>query len=66
MQYRPYGNTGIDLSIIGFGGIVVMGEEQNAANRFVKSAFDRGINYFDVAPTYGDAEERLGPALAGL
>jgi aryl-alcohol dehydrogenase-like predicted oxidoreductase len=24
---------------------------------------ERGINYFDVAPTYGNAEERLGPAL---
>jgi len=24
---------------------------------------DRGVNYFDVAPGYGDAEERLGPAL---
>jgi predicted aldo/keto reductase-like oxidoreductase len=24
---------------------------------------DRGINYFDVAPTYGNAQERLGAAL---
>ncbi len=27
-------------------------------------AVDRGINYFDVAPSYGNAQERLGPALA--
>ena len=26
-------------------------------------AIDRGINYFDVAPSYGNAEEQLGPAL---
>lgn len=26
---------------------------------------DAGINYFDVAPTYANAEERLGPALKG-
>jgi aryl-alcohol dehydrogenase-like predicted oxidoreductase len=29
----------------------------------VAMAVDRGVNYFDVAPSYGNAEERLGPAL---
>ncbi len=29
----------------------------------VKLAIDSGINYFDVAPSYGDAELKLGPAL---
>lgn len=66
MQQRPYGNTGENLSIIGFGGIVVMGAEQPEADRRAQEAFDRGINYFDVAPSYGDAEERLGPAIVGL
>lgn len=66
MERRTYGNTGESLSIVGFGGIVVMGVEQTEANRRVQEAFDRGINYFDVAPSYGDAESRLGPALVGL
>lgn len=66
MQKRPYGNTGIDLSLIAMGGIVVMGVEQYEADRRTREAFDRGINYYDVAPSYGDAEERLGPALVGL
>jgi aryl-alcohol dehydrogenase-like predicted oxidoreductase len=66
MEKRPYGTTGIDLSVIGFGGIVVKDAEQQEANRRVREAFDRGINYFDVAPSYGDAEEKLGPALVGL
>lgn len=63
---RPLGRTGEELSIIGFGGIVVMGKEQAHANRSVaRAATDWGINYFDVAPTYGngEAEEKLGPAL---
>jgi aryl-alcohol dehydrogenase-like predicted oxidoreductase len=30
----------------------------------VAEAVDRGVNYFDVAPSYGNAQERLGPALA--
>lgn len=56
---------GIQLSLVGFGGIVLMGQTQEAGNREVARAFDRGINYFDVAPSYGrgEAERKLGPAL---
>src|ERR1700691_3679937 len=61
---RTLGKTGEQLSIIGFGGIVVMDEETGAAKNIVAEAVDRGVNYFDVAPSYGDAQERLGPALA--
>lgn len=60
---RPYGNTGEMLSIIGFGGIVVMNAEQSHANEVVGESYERGINYYDVAPTYGNAQEKLGPAL---
>jgi aryl-alcohol dehydrogenase-like predicted oxidoreductase len=60
---RAYGDTGERLSIIGFGGIVVSGVEQEHANRVVAEAVEKGVNYFDVAPTYGDAEIKLGPAL---
>jgi aryl-alcohol dehydrogenase-like predicted oxidoreductase len=60
---RPLGKTGEHLSIIGFGGILVMNEEANAADNIVAEAVDRGINYFDVAPSYGNAQERLGLAL---
>ena len=61
---RALGRTGEELSIIGFGGIVVMNEETGAAANIVAEAVDRGISYFDVAPSYGNAQERLGPALA--
>jgi len=64
MEKRQLGGTGEELTIVGFGGIVVMDEEQTSANRIVaKAVAEKGINYFDVAPSYGDAEERLGPAL---
>lgn len=65
MQKRVLGRTGEMLSIIGFGGIIVSQEEQRDANAFVSEAIEKGINYFDVAPSYGDAEEKLGPALQG-
>ncbi len=60
---RQYGNSDIQLSIVGMGGLVVSGIPQQDANNIVAWCIDRGINYFDVAPTYGNAEERLGPAL---
>ena len=63
MEKRPLGKTGITLSVVGFGGIIVMNESIANARRLVAEAVSRGINYFDVAPTYGNAEERLGPAL---
>ena len=61
---RPWKN-GIDLSILAFGGIVVCGLAQEEGNRRVAAAFDRGINYFDCAPSYfdGEAELKLGEAL---
>jgi aryl-alcohol dehydrogenase-like predicted oxidoreductase len=64
IQRRTLGKTGEQLSIIGFGGIVVMNETTGEASNIVAEAVDRGINYFDVAPSYGNAQERLGPALA--
>lgn len=63
MEKRRLGKTGESLSMVGFGGILVMNEEPASASRIVAQAVDRGINYFDVAPSYGNAEERLGPAL---
>ncbi len=60
---RILGRTGEQLSIIGFGGILVMNMEQSVANDLVARAVDHGINYFDVAPTYGNAQQQLGPAL---
>jgi aryl-alcohol dehydrogenase-like predicted oxidoreductase len=61
---RTLGRTGEQLSIIAFGGIVVMNESTGEASNIVAEAVDRGINYFDVAPSYGNAQERLGPVLA--
>ena len=61
---RPFGKNGPKLSIIGFPGLVLRKFEQDAGNKLVAEAFERGINYFDVAPAYGDAELKLGPALA--
>lgn len=59
---RPF-KAGVELSAVGMGGIVVMDETPEHAAATVAKAVERGVNYFDVAPSYGNAEERLGPAL---
>ncbi len=63
LEKRSLGKTGEKLSILGFGGIVVMDATPAQASARVSEAIDYGVNYFDVAPTYGDAEIKLGPAL---
>ncbi len=60
---QRYGRTKEKLSIIGFGGMVVKDVSPKQAANFVAEAVDRGVNYFDVAPYYGNAQRRLGPAL---
>ena len=63
IEKRSLGKTGEMLSKIGFGGIVVKDATPGEASDLVKMAIDAGVNYFDVAPSYGDAEIKLGPAL---
>src|SRR6056297_857366 len=63
MKKRILGRTGKELSIIGFGGILVMDETAKESERLVNKAIEKGINYFDVAPNYGNAQQMLGPAL---
>lgn len=63
IEKRSLGRTGEMLSMIGFGGIVVRDATPEEASERVKQAIEYGINYFDVAPSYGDAEVKLGPAL---
>ncbi len=61
---RPY-RDGVRLSILGLGGMLLVGMPQKAADRIVAEALEQGVNYFDVAPFYGDgeAEKKMGAAL---
>lgn len=63
MQYHKLGKTGLKVSAVAFAGIVNMDETPEDAARYTAYAVDSGVNYFDVAPSYGNAEERLSGAL---
>ena len=60
---RKLGKTGFEVFPVVYGGIVSRSDGQAASDNYVAWAIDRGINYFDVAPTYGDAQEKLGLSL---
>lgn len=69
MQYRKFGNTGLEVSILGFGGSslgsVFRNIDESEGIRTVHLAVDNGINLIDTAPYYGltKAETVLGKAL---
>ena len=63
MKYVKFGRTGLDISAVAYGGIVSMEDGQDLSDRYVAWAIEQGVNYFDVAPSYGDAEEKLGNSL---
>jgi aryl-alcohol dehydrogenase-like predicted oxidoreductase len=74
---RTFGQTGIDVSILGLG-TVKLGRDQGVkypqnftipddkkAAQLIALAHDLGINLIDTAPSYGNSEERLGMLLKG-
>ncbi|AEH38468.1 aldo/keto reductase [Halopiger xanaduensis] len=63
METRPLGDTGHESTVATFGAIALNWLEQEGANQMVEQVLDYGVNHFDVAPTYGDAELKLGPKL---
>jgi len=68
-QFKPiprrHYKEDVELSIIGLGGMALLGGDRAETNRVVAEALELGVNYFDVAPLYGDgeAETKLGAAL---
>jgi predicted aldo/keto reductase-like oxidoreductase len=53
-------------SVVTFGAVAVGRLEQDAADRAIQLVLDRGVNHFDVAPRYAEAEVRLGPWMSRI
>jgi hypothetical protein len=69
MWTKPYGKTGVDVSVIAFGGMrFVHPADLDASAAVVHYAHARGINYFDTAPFYCEdkSEEIMGHAFRTL
>jgi aryl-alcohol dehydrogenase-like predicted oxidoreductase len=71
MLNRRLGRTGLRISEIGLGCASFWGKKifsETDAVRLVHTAADNGVTFFDTGSSYsgGNAEPRLGRALAGL
>ena len=66
---RVLGRTGEKVSIVGFPGLALTHYDQQHGTEGIHDAFERGVNYFDVAPAYGkdgDCEKKMGIGLQGI
>ncbi len=65
-EKRLLGNTGIGMTVLGFGCASVWGKRlisDDEATRLFERAYELGIRYFDTGYSYGIAEERIGNIL---
>jgi len=69
MQYRALGRTGLKASTVGMGTYqtfdVSSPAEAERRRLIAEEALRLGVNFFDSAPMYGEAERVLGLALEG-
>ena len=61
MEKRRLGKTGHMSSILTLGGAALGTVTQAEADAAITMAMEHGINHIDVAPSYGEAELRIGP-----
>jgi aryl-alcohol dehydrogenase-like predicted oxidoreductase len=66
MEKRRLGRLEHQSSVLIYGAAALGEVTQEVADRSVQEALDGGINHFDVAADYGEAEVRLGALMSGL
>lgn len=60
MQKRRLGRTGQLSSVAILGAVALSGIPQSEADKAMERVIEAGVNHIDVAPSYGDAEVKLG------
>ncbi len=58
MQKRPFGNTGLHTSILGFGGFHLLEIPVSEANYLLNRYLDEGGNYIETAASYGMVSQK--------
>ncbi len=61
MEKRKFGRTGHMSTVAIFGGAAFWQIEQEDADKVMEMVIEAGINHIDIAPSYGQAEIRVGP-----
>lgn len=65
MEKRTLGRTGLKVSVIGVGGIPIQRVAGEEATAILKTALEKGINFFDTARAYTDSEVKFGVGFRG-
>lgn len=65
MEKRMLGKTGLQVTVLGFGGIPIQRLSPEEAQKVIRTALDNGINYIDTARSYTDSEPKIGLAIKG-
>jgi voltage-dependent potassium channel beta subunit len=68
MEYRSLGDSGLKVSEISLGGWLTFGnsvKETQTAREIIETAYDNGVNFFDIADIYarGESEKMMGEVL---
>jgi aryl-alcohol dehydrogenase-like predicted oxidoreductase len=61
VETRRLGRTGHESTVAIFGAAALWAVSQAEADAAMERVIAAGVNHIDVAPSYGLAEERLGP-----
>ena len=61
MEKRRFGRTNHMSTLAVFGAVALGQLDQPLADKVIQNMIDAGVNHIDVAPSYGDAEVRIGP-----
>ncbi len=61
MKTRRFGRTDHMSTVAVFGAVALGQLDQALADQSIQQIIEGGINHIDIAPSYGDAEKRLGP-----
>jgi len=63
MKYTILGKTGLNVSVVGLGGIPVQRTDIEGTKKLIDACIDKGINFIDTARGYTVSESYLGEAL---
>lgn len=66
MEYKVLGKTGLQVSVMGFGGIPIQRIDAAGTRELMEKLVENGINYIDTARGYTVSESYLGQALEGI
>ena len=61
MQKRRLGRTEQRSTVVTFGAFSVGYLDQEEADRVIEMVLGHGVNHIDIAPSYGEAMERMAP-----